>query len=170
MADEPITSQATATGVPYIPPTVPPSEVAHQPATGHGVTHRQPRIWLAVVAVCAVAIVVMHRLLTSEATAPTEPERRQAAAALDQHVGHEGGTVISSPLAANAVFVRCSPAIVQVEATVDRQGRSISQGSGFLVSRKDLIATNYHVIEKAYSAHVVLADKTELPVLGVAAL
>jgi hypothetical protein len=60
--------------------------------------------------------------------------------------------------------------VVQVEARTDSKGHAASEGSGFLVGTKDLIATNYHVIKDAYSAHVVFADKTELQVLGVAAM
>jgi len=69
----------------------------------------------------------------------------------------------------DAIFLRVSPAVVQV-VIQDREGATLGTGSGFLISSKGLIATNYHVIEKAHSAHVVLADKTELSVLGVAAL
>jgi S1-C subfamily serine protease len=90
-------------------------------------------------------------------------EVRASATATDQ---------ISAParpaLSADAIFARSSPAVVQV-VTQDGRGRP-STGSGFLVSTKNLLATNYHVIKKAHNAHVVLADKTRLPVLGVAAL
>ena len=52
----------------------------------------------------------------------------------------------------------------------DRYGRELGSGSGFLVSTNGLIATNYHVIDKAYKSRVVMADQTTLSVLGVAAL
>lgn len=76
--------------------------------------------------------------------------------------------VVRSRLAADAIFARSSPAVVQV-VTQGGQGYASGSGSGFLVGNR-LIATNYHVIKKANRTHVVLADRTNLPVLGVAAL
>src|SRR5262249_35620743 len=73
------------------------------------------------------------------------------------------------PLSPDAIFAQASPAVVEVVVT-DRQDRVISRGSGFLVSGDRLVATNYHVIEKADSAHVVLAETTPLLVDGVAAM
>ncbi len=67
------------------------------------------------------------------------------------------------------IFAQSSPAVVQV-VVQDRQGKTVSSGSGFLVSRGGLFATNYHVIEKAHSRHVVLADNTKLTVVGVTSL
>jgi S1-C subfamily serine protease len=58
---------------------------------------------------------------------------------------------------------------VQVEIQ-DRTGKTIGAGSGFLAGERNLIATNYHVIEKAHTAHVVFPDGTLTPVDGVAAL
>jgi S1-C subfamily serine protease/predicted TPR repeat methyltransferase len=75
----------------------------------------------------------------------------------------------STSKSADTIFRRASPAVVQVVVQEDRQGRTFSSGSGFLVSTNGLIATNYHVIEKAHTAHVVLSDKTELPVVGATA-
>src|SRR5262249_9740368 len=85
------------------------------------------------------------------------------------HVSDENNTPLRSPLPADAIFAQASPAVVQV-VIQDRQDRTIGTGSGFLVSKSGLIATNHHVIEKAHAAHVVLEDMTKLPVLGVAAL
>jgi S1-C subfamily serine protease/ribosomal protein L37AE/L43A len=73
------------------------------------------------------------------------------------------------PLSAEAIFAQAAPAVVQVR-TQNRQGRPLANGSGFLVSSIGLIATNYHVIKDAHAAQVVFADKTNVPVLGVAAL
>jgi hypothetical protein len=57
-----------------------------------------------------------------------------------------------------------------VQITVqDRQGRAVKAGSGFLVSKTGLVATNYHVIEDAHSADVIVGKKT-LVVSGALAL
>jgi S1-C subfamily serine protease len=69
---------------------------------------------------------------------------------------------------ADAVFSRSSPAVVQIVADSDQDIRIC--GSGFLINSRGLIATNYHVIENARNVHLVLADKTEMPVLGAVAL
>jgi S1-C subfamily serine protease len=71
-------------------------------------------------------------------------------------------------LSADEIYARVSPAVFQVVIR-DEHDREIGSGSGFLVSTKGLIATNFHVVEEAHSARVILADKTELPVIGVAA-
>ncbi|MBP3959530.1 tetratricopeptide repeat protein [Gemmata sp. G18] len=78
------------------------------------------------------------------------------------------GAAKRSPLEADVLFARSSPAVVQV-ITHDRQWRASGTGSGFLVGTQRLIATNYHVVAKAYSAHIVLPDKTKVAVVGVAA-
>ena len=52
----------------------------------------------------------------------------------------------------------------------DTDGARISQASGFLVDETGLIATNYHVIKKGSRSYVLLADKSKLQVLGVAAM
>jgi S1-C subfamily serine protease len=91
------------------------------------------------------------------------------AATPNQERGQGVDTAFRSPLSADAIFAQASPAVVQV-VIQDRQGRPVSEGSGFLVSGNGLFATNYHVIEKAHTAHVVLADKTKASVAGAAAL
>jgi hypothetical protein len=72
-------------------------------------------------------------------------------------------------LSADEVFAKASPAVVRVEVH-DSQFQLIGQGSGFLVSEDGLIATNHHVVQSAYFAHVILNDGTKYPVEGVAAL
>ena len=86
----------------------------------------------------------------------------------DQQSGRESSPVPHSTLSADEIFVRASPAVVQV-VIQDRNNQPIAFGSGFLINTNGLIATNYHVIEKGHSAHVVLADGTIFSVVGVAA-
>jgi hypothetical protein len=74
----------------------------------------------------------------------------------------------SSPLPPDVVFAQASPAVVQV-VIQNKQGSDVGSGSGFLVKSNGYVATNYHVIKKAHSAYVVLADKTKLMAEGVAA-
>jgi S1-C subfamily serine protease/Tfp pilus assembly protein PilF len=185
MADERITAHLPATGIPSIPPADFPPTAAQQPAVGNGAIPRLALIWLAFVAVFALVLAAGYGVLIRGGTTPKGPENRSAAAAPAAHVSGDDSTAIvqgegqdrpgsstnaSSALAADAVYARCSPAVVQVESRTDAKGRTASEGSGFLVSAKDLIATNYHVIKDAYSAHVVFVDKTELQVLGVVAM
>jgi tetratricopeptide (TPR) repeat protein len=50
----------------------------------------------------------------------------------------------------------------------DRAFKLIGQGSGFLVSEDGLVATNHHVIQNAFFAHVAFPDGSKYPVEGVA--
>jgi S1-C subfamily serine protease len=127
--------------------------------------HRQQRAWITVATVLTVA----YSLLNSGCTQPREPERLSEAAAADHDAGQKSGNAPRPLLSADALFAQASPAVVQV-VIQDRQGRPLGGGSGFLVSPKGLIVTNYHVIEKAHTASVVLADKAKLDVAGAAAL
>lgn len=71
-------------------------------------------------------------------------------------------------LSAEAIFADASLAVVRVEVR-DQAFKLIGEGSGFLVTEDGLVATNYHVIEGAYLAHVVFADGTKYAVEGIAA-
>lgn len=117
-------------------------------------SHRSTVMWAAAIGACALAFVVGNRLLSS-AVAPPNRDR-------------DSGVPIGSPLSADALFTRASPAVVQV-VIQDRRFRTIGGGSGFLVGSSGLIVTNYHVIEKAHAAHILFADKTKVEVFAVAA-
>lgn len=101
-----------------------------------------------------------RRLALYKAKQPDRARRLDAAEILPQRP--------FTPLTVDALYTRTTPAVVHVIAH-DRQGHAIGGGSGFLVSRTGLIVTNYHVIGRAHKAHIVLADDTKVPVLGVAA-
>ena len=147
MHGDPIAPVPPNVGISSIPPTEVPPVAAPQPIAGGGITRRRPWVWPVAAAAFAVVVAAVYGLLTTGGP-------RQAAP--------------GSPIPAEVLFVRVSPAVVQV-VIHDRQARQIGNGSGFLASKKGLIATNYHVIEKAHTAYVVFADETKLPVLGVAA-
>lgn len=51
----------------------------------------------------------------------------------------------------------------------DKEGRSVAQGSGFLISNDGLVVTNYHVIDEGSSAVVKLPDGAFYVVDGVLA-
>jgi S1-C subfamily serine protease/tetratricopeptide (TPR) repeat protein len=66
------------------------------------------------------------------------------------------------------LYAGASPAVVRVLAK-DRDGKTISRGTGFLVSADGLLITNYHVLQGADHAGVQLPEGTALDVEGVAA-
>lgn len=58
-------------------------------------------------------------------------------------------------LSPSQVFDLASPSVVQI-VCFDRKGVAISIGSGFIIDSDGSIATNFHVIEKACAANVVV--------------
>ena len=58
---------------------------------------------------------------------------------------------------------RIEPSIVVILA-YDGGKRLIGQGSGFFISSKGDVITNYHVLEKAFQAEVRLSDGTTFPI------
>src|SRR5581483_5621970 len=110
------------------------------PSAGNAATHRQQQLLVA-----AATLLVVVCCLSSSGCAPSKgPERLSAPT--------------SSPLSPDELFARAAPSVVHV-VVQDRQGRDIASGSGFLVKPGDRIVTNYHVIERAHTVHVVLANK-----------
>ena len=167
-------------------PTEPPPANA-RPTSSGGVSARQARTVLVVAAVFGVVFAVaVHSFRGSpskepepqSATAPSAPEPSFAPKtnnpAVQQPEERSGPPAPSVKPAAPALhspdvlFARTSPSVVQI-VVQDRQGRTVSTGSGFVVHTRLLIATNYHVIEKAHAAHVVLPNKVKVAALGVAA-
>lgn len=55
------------------------------------------------------------------------------------------------------IFNRLSPSVVYIEA-YDSYGKLLSTGSGFFLDSSGKVATNYHVINRAYSARVKTAN------------
>jgi S1-C subfamily serine protease len=61
-----------------------------------------------------------------------------------------------------------SPAVVKVVAC-DEQGRTLGFGSGFVIRADGLVATNYHVVQKAPCAKVYTSNGAAYEVEGVVA-
>lgn len=95
------------------------------------------------------------------------PQPEQCQSGTDDHNSAAAPASLPTPISADELFRRASPSVIQVVAH-DRQGRPTCTGTGFLVSKKGLIVTNYHVIQNAYTAQVILADNTKLAVSGLA--
>jgi hypothetical protein len=68
--------------------------------------------------------------------------------------------------AAKDIAKRALPAVVTIE-TFDAQGRGLSQGSGFIATSNGLVVTNFHVIDGAASANVLLQSGDTYRVDGV---
>jgi len=73
-----------------------------------------------------------------------------------------------TPIPAEVLFSQISPSVVNI-ITFDRKGQTEGSGTGFLLNKCGLIATNFHVIERAHSAQIILSDNLKISVLGVAA-
>lgn len=74
-----------------------------------------------------------------------------------------------TPLSPEALFAEASPAVGRVDH-LDKAGQRIAFGSGFFVSADGLLITNYHVIDGAADAKIVMANQQEYEVEGVAAV
>ena len=64
------------------------------------------------------------------------------------------------------LFEKCSPAVVRVVVR-DKDRHPVAFGSGFFVSADGLLITNYHVVEGAQSAGVILSNNATLEIEGV---
>jgi len=76
-----------------------------------------------------------------------------------------------TPFAAEAASVKHAvrsvmPSVVEVHV-LDESGKAVSGGSGIIASRSGLIVTNFHVIDKATRARVILGDGEMVRVVGV---
>ncbi len=67
------------------------------------------------------------------------------------------------------LFAKSSASVVRVNIR-NAQNKVVGHGSGFFVRDDSTVVTNFHVIDGANSAEVVLQDNTLLPVLGVQGL
>jgi len=74
-----------------------------------------------------------------------------------------------SAMSAEELFAKASLAVVRVVVR-DENFKVLGQGSGFFVSADGLLVTNFHVIEGAKFATVMLGDNSTLFVEGVAAV
>ena len=68
-------------------------------------------------------------------------------------LGQEDTPATLSP---KEILKRYGPAVVRIELVKDQVAKG--HGTGFIVSPDGLIVTNYHVIQKAFPAHVKLAN------------
>jgi tetratricopeptide (TPR) repeat protein len=66
---------------------------------------------------------------------------------------------------ADKVYKESSPSVVVIIA-IDREGRSVSQGSGFVVREDGAVVTNYHVISRATEIKIKIGSKV-LDIEGV---
>lgn len=69
-------------------------------------------------------------------------------------------------MSSEEVFRAISPSVVEI-CVFDRNGDPFARGSGFFVDDRGQIATNFHVMEGAYSATATLSDGTELEITAV---
>ena len=95
------------------------------------------------------------RQVDPEAKLPTREERSMA-------------LVPAKILTPKELFASASPAVVRVNV-YNARSKPIGHGSGFFVRDDSTVVTNFHVIDGANSAEVVLKDGAQLPVRGVEA-
>ncbi|MBR0140032.1 MAG: trypsin-like peptidase domain-containing protein [Firmicutes bacterium] len=71
-----------------------------------------------------------------------------------------------TPLKAKEIYARCAGAVFYIEM-YDSFGDVLSTGSGFFIGTNGTAVTNYHVIEGASSASVMLSDGSSYDVEGI---
>jgi tetratricopeptide (TPR) repeat protein len=67
------------------------------------------------------------------------------------------------------LFKRISPSVVRIIA-IDKNGRPMGQGSGFVATESGLVVTNYHVVKGSATLAVLLEGNKKLEVAGIAAV
>jgi S1-C subfamily serine protease len=72
-------------------------------------------------------------------------------------------TLVSTPSVSKKEIIKQQASVVLIEC-YDRYKRLISTGSGFVVSDSGIVATNYHVIQKASSIIIIKHDGTKYDV------
>lgn len=76
------------------------------------------------------------------------------------------GLQVTGAFDARTISKRLIPCVVEIYV-YDENGQQAKEGSGFILSRNGLIATNFHVIDGGHSAKVVLKNNDAYPVEGV---
>lgn len=77
--------------------------------------------------------------------------------------GKQGGTAPRTPLTAKDIVTQSTPAIVRIEA-------GEGTGTGFIVDKSGLVATNLHVVAGNEAVKVKLHDGTVFPVQAIAGI
>ena len=151
-------------------------------AAGHrrGSTQRPPiKRWALIIAVAAAAAVTLAIFVGLVATLVgdgAKPSERLAESVPAQEAQPGRTKPSATPirsvdplqLSADQVFAQSSPAVVRV-VVKDGEMQTTGQGSGFFISSNGLLVTNFHVIEDAHFASVLLANNATFFVEGVAA-
>jgi S1-C subfamily serine protease len=92
---------------------------------------------------------------TTEASAPKEASAPQPTE--PRKTESERVAPGPAPLSAEALFAKVSPSVVRIQ-TFNRDSRPLAGGSGFVVSKNGVIATNHHVIQGAQSGKVLFGE------------
>lgn len=98
-------------------------------------------------------------------TAPAYPEVKRTGYKLErwtETAGEDGTRLFTAvwtetSLSARELYEKASQSVVEIHV-FDADGTYFAQGSGFFVNDYGTLATNYHVIEGAYSATAILND------------
>lgn len=74
-------------------------------------------------------------------------------------------TLSEISLSAKEIAKTCMPAVFYIEV-FSKEGKLLGTGSGFFISSSGVALTNYHVMERAYSAKITTNDKKTYDVKG----